>query len=82
MTLRLADVTDVSRVFRRFRLQNGRNFQKPTSADHVSPLFHLKKDTVSVSETLWVLSLIQWTVGIFIMKLIKTMGPATDQYGG
>jgi hypothetical protein len=36
----------------------------PTTAEHLSPLFQLKKDTVSVSETLWVLSLIQWTVSI------------------
>jgi hypothetical protein len=33
-------------------------YGKPTAAEHASLLFHLKKDAVSVSETLWVLSLI------------------------
>jgi len=41
--------------------------KRPTAADPVPPLFHLKEDTVSVSETLWVLSLTQWTVRLVCM---------------
>jgi len=56
--------------------------KRPTAADHVSPIFHLKKDTVLVCETLWVLSLIQWTARLvyLLMKLINNMEPGVDLF--
>ena len=55
-----------SQMFHAFPIVSGYRMheisKRPTAADPVPPLFHLKKDTVSVSETLWVLSLTQWTV--------------------